>query len=340
MKSLQLLLLSIILTLSSFAETYYVRKDGSDTNLGTSDSAEGAWLTLAKANSFAVAGDTINIGPGSWGENISILRGGTEGNPIIWNGSGKEETICNRFSIVAKPYVHIKNMTLAWQIETTGAYNLVENCKFTWTGGRQMWIKPLVGYSGPVGVVVRGTDFIGCGVAVAVNVDGNDCLIENCFFTTANGGDAVYLNGYRNTVRGCRFINWSRPAGSTQHTHLFQAFTNNGEISLDHVIEGNFALNCDGTQIGNATDLKLLGMIGGWTIRNNIFIRVSNPFNLYIPNCKFYNNTFFETAYGAGSCVIINTSIDRGRADNTKFFNNIFYKAGTIPTNEIGRAHV
>ena len=313
---------------SGWAATYHVAVGGVDTNSGTE---EKPWRTLSKANAEARAGDTIRIGPGTWNEDITISQGGGDGNPISWVGSGKMDTICARFKI-SKPFVHIREMTIQWQVDTNAPNVLVENILFTWTGGRQFWIQPTGAWSGPVGVVARGCEFIGCGTAGAVSVNGNDCLIEKCFFTTGNGGDAIYLNGRRNIVRGCIFKGWSRPSGSKQHTDLFQSYSNNGEISEDHLIEGNFAIDCSGTQIGNVTDLKQEGKIRGWTWRNNIFIRVSNPLNLYCADFRFENNTFYQTPTGAGACVLVKGSTDRGVAHNCEFYNNIFYKGGANPS--------
>ncbi|MHA2065782.1 MAG: hypothetical protein ACXABY_15515, partial [Candidatus Thorarchaeota archaeon] len=57
--------------------TYYVRKDGNDSNAGTTDSAGGAYLTVQTAIDAAVAGDQILLGDGTW----------TEAHPTLGNES-------------------------------------------------------------------------------------------------------------------------------------------------------------------------------------------------------------------------------------------------------------
>jgi hypothetical protein len=308
----------------AYSANFNVSMSGNDENSGGSDSP---WRTIGKANSVVKAGDVISIGPGVWEEKITIASGGTAENPIIWSGSGKLKTQCVQF-IVNKPFVHIKNMTMSRNIETNAANVLIEEIKFTWNGGRQFWVHPTGGYSGPDGVMARKCDFIDCGYAAAVSLNGVNGLIEDSYFTTANGGDAIYLNGRNNIVRNCFFENWNRPAGSDQHTDLFQSFSNNGEISQDHIIEGNFALNCKGCQIGNIDNVGSPARIKNWTWRNNIFVNVSNPLNLYSPGHKFYNNTFFRSPSGAGSCVLLRAA-SKGVAEDCEFYNNIFYKGGS-----------
>lgn len=320
--------LMLILTGVASAAEYHVSQTGSDANPGT---ATQPWRTLLKANAVVNPGDTVFIGAGQWTDNVIRMRAGEEGKPITWVGQGMDQTLNTRF--VPASFTHIKNMHLTWQVDTRGHQVLVENVRFTWTGGRQVWVQPISwDPGGPAGVVVRGCEFIGCGEAAAVSFNGIDGLIENCFFTTSNGGDAIYLNGRRNVVRGCTFKDWNRPAGSTQHTDLFQTFSNNGEVSMDHVIENNLMIDCNGTQIANVTDMAGKNLIRGWTWRNNVFIRVSNPINLYAQDFSFHNNTFYRTPYGAGSCVLLNVTSTRGAAHKTRFFNNIFYKSGRLTT--------
>lgn len=309
---------------AAHSSTYNVSVSGSDENTGTSESP---WRTLAKANSFVKPGDVVNIGPGVWEEKITIASGGTTENPITWSGQGKLKTQCGQF-IVNKPFVHIKNMSVQRNIETNAAHVLIEEIKFTWKGGRQFWVHPTGGYSGPDGVIARKCDFIDCGYAAAVSLNGVNGLIEDSYFTTTNGGDAIYLNGKNNIIRNCFFENWNRPAGSDQHTDLFQSFSNNGEISQDHIIEGNFALNCKGCQIGNIDNVGSPARIKNWTWRNNIIVNVSNPLNLYSPGHKFHNNTFYRSPSGAGSCVLLRAA-SKGVAEDCEFFNNIFYKGGS-----------
>jgi hypothetical protein len=332
------LLLFLLFSADLMSAVYYVRKDGSDLNTGTANTSAGAWLSLAKANSIAVAGDTINVGPGIWGENINLLRGGTSGNPIIWNGSGVDTTTCDRFNNNSKPYVHIKNMTIAWQIISSGSHNLFEDLKFTFstpTGG-QIEISNAVRLTyTTTNVTIRRCSFNGIGSAASINLHGSDSIIEDCYFTSENGGDAIYLNGYRNILRLNKFEQVNKPLGSTQHTDLIQSWSNNGEISQDHIIERNFAINCDGCAIFNIDNIGDPPRIKNWTWRNNVFIRVSSQGNLYTPGHTFYNNTFFRTAYSQGSAFLVRAAL-RGVSNDTRIFNNIFYKGGYIQNNVQG----
>ena len=62
---------------------YYVRPDGADANAGTANTAAGAFKTLTKAFSITLAaGDTIYIAPGRYGQQVTLTRSGTSGNPI------------------------------------------------------------------------------------------------------------------------------------------------------------------------------------------------------------------------------------------------------------------
>ncbi len=68
--------------------TYYVRTDGSDANSGGSNTAGGAWLTIQKAAATMLAGDTVLVQPGTYGETVTPANHGTVGNPITYQAAG------------------------------------------------------------------------------------------------------------------------------------------------------------------------------------------------------------------------------------------------------------
>ncbi len=330
------------------AATYFVRTDGNDLNSGTSDTDSGAWRTLAKSVSIAEPGDTVSIGVGTWAEIITTARHGTEGRPIVWSGAGVK-TLFGGFA-VEHNYIHLKNVhigpvgTLAGsstfgsaknvnKLNPVGNYGLMENVLFTRTTGQQSGCgpnRPL--YTGPVGIIWRNCQFIGGGGnGGALYVQGVDCVVEGCTFTSSNGGDAVILMGRRNVLKNNVWDKWIRPAGSTQHSDCLQSFSNNDETSIGHIIENNLFIDCANTQWGHVSDLKQLGKIADWTVRNNVIIRMGAPFTSFVPDMKFYNNTFYASSQQQSMIIILRTSTDRGRAARGRIFNNIFYKGGSNP---------
>ena len=62
------------------SNTYYVSTTGSDSNLGTLSSP---FLTIQKASSVMVAGDTVLIRGGTYHETIIPSNNGTVGAPAI-----------------------------------------------------------------------------------------------------------------------------------------------------------------------------------------------------------------------------------------------------------------
>lgn len=96
--------------------TYYVSKSGNDSNNGTSWVL--AKLTIAGANALAVAGDTINLGAGTWTETGTL---GKISN-VTYNGINK--------------YVTIYNGYLGWITSTTENHIYkITNIKINWTDG-------------------------------------------------------------------------------------------------------------------------------------------------------------------------------------------------------------
>lgn len=99
MRSTLILLTVLFSALSLQAETYYVRTDGNDSNLGTADNAGGAWLTIQKAANTIVAGDTVNVRAGTYAETVTINSGdGSAGNFKRFTGAGAS-SIVTRFVV-------------------------------------------------------------------------------------------------------------------------------------------------------------------------------------------------------------------------------------------------
>ncbi|WP_299220580.1 carbohydrate-binding protein [uncultured Aquimarina sp.] len=73
-----------------FARDIYVSKSGNDINTGTIDSP---YLTIAKAASEAVAGDTVFIREGTYEETLSPANSGAAGSPIVFTSFPGEKVI-------------------------------------------------------------------------------------------------------------------------------------------------------------------------------------------------------------------------------------------------------
>ncbi len=75
---------------------YYIRKTGSDTNGGTNPDTD-AVLTIARGVAISTTGDTLDIGSGTWAENITVGRtyqgagmfNTHISNVVAMNGGGK-----------------------------------------------------------------------------------------------------------------------------------------------------------------------------------------------------------------------------------------------------------
>ncbi len=89
-----LAILAILAALPLHAATYYVRKTGNDSNPGTTGSA---WLTLGKATSTAVAGDTVIVGDGDYNEHVQESTSGTSGNLITYQAENRGQAAIRAF---------------------------------------------------------------------------------------------------------------------------------------------------------------------------------------------------------------------------------------------------
>ncbi|MGB9553517.1 MAG: right-handed parallel beta-helix repeat-containing protein, partial [bacterium] len=128
------LALAIILSLcigEAFSAEYYVAPNGNDSNPGT---AELPWRTIQKAANSVNPGDVVFVQPGDYQEDVSILRSGAPGNPIIFKANAPaSEVKVKSFSVGswdpnATHYIVIDGFTTSKGIGLYGNYNTVQNC--------------------------------------------------------------------------------------------------------------------------------------------------------------------------------------------------------------------
>lgn len=315
------------------ATTYYVRKDGNDANTGTSDTSGGAWLTIQHAAETVVSGSTVYVGSGNYDEVI------TEATPsVTYIGSG---TTTNGGFILSATNITIRdwNCNASGVAVADGVIDLRAGASFCTLSNIT-----LVG-SGGTNDGARGVNMVvaltNCYIdkfsmvnpnAIGFVLIGKGHTVTNCYATGTNGWDLFRLISSDSKITHCIFTNWSNPGDwNANHTDLFQVGgTDPGDSSTNNLIESVLAIDCDGCQLGNVTDDQQTGQIGDWTFRNNVFVRVASTLNLYAPNCKFYNNTFYQCATNGGQ-AISPASSTAGHAHNLTLYNNLFVECGNNP---------
>jgi hypothetical protein len=144
MKKTILTLLFLFWSNWCYANPYYVRTDGSDSNNGLTDSAGGAWLTIQKAADTLTAGQTVYIRAGTYNErNIVIANNGSSGNPIVFQGDVDG-------SDIPTTIVHGGDTVTGWALETD-----------PWASGKGVYSTTTIGYD-PITLTIQisGEDYV------------------------------------------------------------------------------------------------------------------------------------------------------------------------------------
>lgn len=369
MKKLIALLLCLPLV-GQAATTYWVTKSGNDGNTGASIAQ--AKLTVQAGINLLVGGDTLNVGAGTYDEDIDITDTASGAN---WAGAttiqGTNVTLAWVTAVVREAPVLIQAHYIIWN-----------GLKIDNSGYDETLYGPGVGDGGPSSVQINGANGHhvmmtnitilgpphGMGILIdeAAATGGNQilsCTISNMgwgFVSTASGDTfyhAIYFEQPDNVVSNCIL----GPAGLGSRNHLDLA--KNAGI---HMFEGTGITN--NTLVGNTIQGPLyrgfsvcgdpgLGLYnGGWNkIYNNTVTGVEYGMyiNYYAPSNQIYNNTFFRCNYGiyegdldyggdlfAGQMIANNIfdHITNGvfRWINTRTIshltNNLVYSSGTLHT--------
>jgi hypothetical protein len=114
-------------------KVYYVSVSGNDANSGTQAQP---FKTIQKAANIAVAGDVVNIKPGTYKESVTPKNSGTSGNPITFRRDGTEPVVINSVDPWGVIIINQQSWTI-WDGLTTqgegivirdGNNNVIQNC--------------------------------------------------------------------------------------------------------------------------------------------------------------------------------------------------------------------
>jgi hypothetical protein len=332
MKKTSFALLLIIQSL--WANTFYVRPDGSNANTGLANRADAAWLTVQKAADAAVAGDTVLVESGNYPEKVTQSKNGNPTARITFLGVGAASVTIGGFYITGSD-VSVIGFTLSgigvdlYDAAITFYLNAhrgeVRDCVTQGVTGITQSAGGLYFYGNNCiadGLVVNEANFH------ALVLIGNQDTIRNFKVAMTTGWDVVRIVGSNDVIQD-GVIHASNPGGANEnHCDIFQTFGNDSTtVSRNVLIERVQVLGGQGYQFGNITDDQENGNISSWVFRNNLFVDIERVLNLFAPHCSFLNNTFVRCGAGSGWVISIGSS-SAGHSDSLTLLNNIFYLCG------------
>jgi len=325
----------------SLSATYYVSLTGNDSNPGTEAQP---LRTIQKAANIVEPGDTVLVKPGDYGENVSIMRSGSAGAPIIFKGDGPVETIKTKsFSVGswdpnAVHYITIDNFMTSGGIGLYGSYNIVQNCIMEGYGVGISWHP--TAHPPATGCVVRNNIMRNFGDVVLNNTGTKttDCIFENNIIYNGTG-DVWRLFGSGHIIRNNEVYDLREEGW---HADIFQVYDSNLERSYDIIVENNYFHDSTGSMcmmLGNG-----YSEIRDWTFRNNIFYNVGGVCQVGWPGFKFYNNHFLESGKNTAGPLLFRYYEQRGEypvgGHRTRIFNNFFIGSSSSPDGDgIGWYH-
>ncbi len=324
------------------ATTYYVRTDGNNSHTGTTNSAGGAWLTIAKAASTMAAGDTVRVQPGDYNENVSVTVSGTAGNFITYLADGAVSSRgfslpntsyirisgfeiyhtsttyangigfgngssgnCTHIEILGC-YIHNTSKTLIQQNHnSTSSYVVVRGCRLEYAGYP----------SG--GSLVDGYNAI---TTTVIKPDGSQGLCSDHWLVEYNTSTQVIdfsdLYGADNYVRNNYYHDPYPEPPSVYHADFAQPGSDGINAGTAHQLyEANIVVNNLGAD-GHAfllQDNDGSGTYHGDTdivVRGNAASHIGSfPFTvLSIPHVSLYGNTFYKLLQTSASGNVLNWS--------------------------------
>jgi hypothetical protein len=256
------------------ATTYYVSKTGSDSANGSSGSP---WLTIGHAAGIVSAGDVVNIGAGTYSENVTLSRSGTSGSRILFIGPSS---------------VIVRSFNFTGNYITVSGVSINANNSDGLTG---------VSFRG-TGCTLTNCNVTGCYDTAAVQTDAGSQsnLIVGCVLHDMHDVDVFRFWGMNNVVKNNEIYGMSNPGYSSLpwHADIVQIFGDNNDASQTNIFEGNYIHDCNGQSFTMSQDSR--SNIHDNTYRNNILVNIENTTFMGELRTRFYNNLFINVGGVAG----------------------------------------
>lgn len=345
------------------AGTYYVSLSGNNTNLGTSPGT-GAWRTIKYAASKAVAGDTVYIEGGDYGnERVAVKNSGTSSKPIVFEGYNGTPLLnqgarCTTddyasigFLISSKSYITVRNISATlylscFQVQYSNHITLENLTPYA------------CGYTGAVGygIVLSSSDY---------------CTLTNCTATDCGGNNICLSDSDYNTLTDCSAIG-TLASSSTWATDYYlvvcwsryNTFTRFFSHDTTYGGKGNHGI---GIKDGGSDTYHSTGNVfndcTAWGLDEGLYVAhlcYGNTFNNCVGDYKnkydpfatgimvrdgAYNNTFNNcVGIGCGQALAIYAGAERTSGiQSGNHFNNCVFQAKerspALPTSPIDYLH-
>ena len=283
-----------------FAATYYVAKNGSDSNNGSSGSP---WATISKAASTAGPGDTVNIAAGTYSEGVTLSKTGTSGSPIVFVGTGNPVIAGN--VTISGAYITLSSVTVSPPSAGSTA---------VYVGGtRNTFLKSTVTKYGAVASQQK----------AAITTGGSYNTVDQYQILNINDIDGFHIWGNNITisnglVKGLNQVNYAQ-----NHTDWVQVWGLSASDQSYNVLLINNEVRDSTCQLGN-TENNANPNLHDWTFANNIFNNISNAFFSGIPNTFWYNNIFDNVGANQGFAVSFYGTAPKYSSKGFKVINNVF----------------
>ena len=313
--------IAIILILFAFnmqARTFYVAKNGNDSNDGSEASP---WLSIKKAANTLVAGDTVLIKSGIYRERVIVGNSGTKDNYIVFKNYKKDiVTVDGRdifwwdwdglFNVSEKSYIKIIGLAIKNSnyggIWIEDSNNIIINNNYTYNT-----ISCGIGVWGSSNIIVSENE-----VELACNDGEQECI------SIANSNNCIITKN---------------------HIHDNGAGTNGGEGidvkagSHDIIVSKNIVHNLN-NRIGIYVDAWDSDTYNIDIIQNRVYycddtgLAVASERGGLLENINFFNNISYYNKWGGielGGWTDVEYS-GPTPIKNVKFINNTCYKNGSF----------
>lgn len=321
--------------LAANATSYVVNSamgGASDSNDGLSNTSGHTWLTIGKAASTMVAGDTTTVYAGTYG-GFTESTDGTSGNMITYVANGA--VTINTIVTLSGDYIRFIGFTVdvnfssANAIAIAGAVGVeVWNCTVKRSTNRHIAIDNSSSKTLIIGNFLQGTFGTAgsTGESKLLEIFGLDEFIAYNTMTNANE-DWHILNGKRIRIIG---ENISSPnTASAAHVDVFQNATS---IATEDILaEANFYVDSGATQSDHHwSNLQTDGLnYTNWLSRFNVSHMNGTGSEAFFEgwrNVYFFHNDYLETQMYSSQASVAEGLFTHSTVSNVRSYNNIFFE--------------